>query len=452
MPAFGSTINPALGRVDYTPYLQGAAQGAAQIGQGIQQLGAGIGAAIKDFSEQKKINKQKESVIKASIKQLEGFAEIAASLPPAAQKSYMGTLQQLNDPSVSVEDKFALSQGATKTLTDLVGLGYETQDRQMKQKIIESQVASQNKQQAIEAARNALILGKNPVGVYSPEVLNAAEVGRMEFEGKMAPKSQDAFQTAKSAFLAQNPSATPAQLSEFVSNYQGRSQPKYVLSPSEQAQAAGLIESEKLSAKSTQDRYDALITSFENADKAYSSAVLFEKAASGGKVSQGAFAEPMLFLKKAAEASGLAFDVGATESSLAKSGIAGLQTTGVRAIMSGLGSMSNSDREFAVSALPAITNPEKANEYFKELAKENKKFADEDRKFIRQLERDKVKKDEILRQLDERVQGREIASSVYDRVIGGKQKESVSTNANQGFSGKSTESLQERLAELQKGL
>jgi hypothetical protein len=425
---FGSTINPALGRTDYSAYTQGAAQGAQAIGQGMSNLGQGLGVAIKQFAEQKKLNKQKESAIKATTKQLEGFSEIASSLPPVAQKSYMETMQQLNDPGVSVDDKFALSQGATKTLTDLVGLGYDTQDRKMKQQMLEAQVASQNKQQAIEAARNALILGKNPAGVYSPEVLNAAEVGKMEFEGKMAPKSQDAFQTAKSAFMAQNPSATPAKLSEFVSNYQGRSQPKYVLSPSEQAQAAGMIEGEKLSAKSTQDRYDALSTSFENADKAYSSAVLFEKAASGGKVSQGAFAEPMLFLKKAAEASGLAFDVGATESSLAKSGIAGLQTTGVRAIMNGLGAMSNSDREFAVSALPAITNPAKANEYFKELAKENKKFADEDRKFIRQLERDKVKKDEILRQLDERVQGREVASTVYDRVIGSKPPASIDRN------------------------
>jgi len=193
---FGSTINPALGRTDYSAYTQGAAQGAQAIGQGMQQLGQGIGAAIKDFSEQKKLNKQKESAIKASTKQLEGFGEIAASLPPKAQKSYMETLQQLNDPSVSVDDKFALSQGATKTLTDLVGLGYQTQDRQIKQQMLESQVAEQNKQRHIESARNALILGKkNPVGVYSPEVLDAAQVGKMEFEGKMAPKSKSEFQT-----------------------------------------------------------------------------------------------------------------------------------------------------------------------------------------------------------------------------------------------------------------
>lgn len=421
---FGDTINPALGRTDYSAYTQGAAQGAQAIGQGIQQLGQGIGAAIKDFSEQKKINKQKESAIKASTKQLEGFGEIAASLPPQAQKAYMETLQQLNDPSVSVEDKFALSQGATKTLTDLVGLGYQTQDRQIKQEMIATQAAERNKRSSIETARNALIMGRNPTGVYSSEVLDAAQVGKMEFEGKMAPKSQDPFQTAKSAFLAQNPNPTPAQLSDFVSSYQGKAQPKYVLSPAEQAQAAGMIETEKLAAKSTQDRYDALGASFENADKAYSSAVLFEKAASGGKVSQGAFAEPVLWLKKAAEASGVAFDVGATESSLAKSGIAGLQTAGVRSIMSGLGSMSNSDREFAVSALPALTNPAQANEYFKELAKENKKFANEDREFIRKSERAGVKRDEILRQLDERVQGREVASTVYDRVLGKTKPES----------------------------
>jgi hypothetical protein len=207
----GSQINAGLGRTDYSAYTQGAAQGAAAIGQGMQQLGQGIGAAIKDFSEQKKLNKQKESAIKASTKQLEGFGEIAASLPPKAQKAYMETLQQLNDPSVSVDDKFALSQGATKTLADLVGLGYQTQDRQIKQQMLESQAAEQNKQRHIESARNALILGKkNPVGVYSPEVLDAAEVGRMEFEGKMAAKETPEWK----AFLGASP-ADRALMKEF---------------------------------------------------------------------------------------------------------------------------------------------------------------------------------------------------------------------------------------------
>ena len=412
----GSQINPALGRTDYSAYTQGAAQGAQAIGQGMQQLGQGIGAAIKQYRMEHEKKEQEESAEKA-------VTSFAIQNPEEAKQ--IG----LTDPTDKKLVKHLVKSfgGAAPTFQVINQFSQMKQQKEefgMKQEMIAAQVAEQNKQRSVEVARNALIMGRNPTGVYSPEVLDAAQVEKMEFEGKMAPKSQDAFQTAKSAFLAQNPNSTPAQLSEFVSSYQGKAQPKYVLSPAEQAQAAGMIESEKLAAKSTQDRYDALGTSFENADKAYNSAVLFEKAASGGKVSQGAFAEPMLWLKKAAESSGVAFDVGATESSLAKSGIAGLQTTGVRAIMSGLGSMSNSDREFAVSALPALTNPAQANEYFKELAKENKKFANEDREFIRKSERAGVKKDEILRQLDERVQGREVASTVYDRVLGKTKTES----------------------------
>lgn len=66
---FGSTINPALGRVDYSAYTQGAAQGAAQIGQGIQQLGQVIGAAIKEYNV-KKEEKQLTDATKETLKRL----------------------------------------------------------------------------------------------------------------------------------------------------------------------------------------------------------------------------------------------------------------------------------------------------------------------------------------------------------------------------------------------
>jgi hypothetical protein len=60
MASFGSTINPSLGRTDYSAYLQGAQQGAQgvlaggqAIGQGIQNAGAAIGDAIKQYHQNK---------------------------------------------------------------------------------------------------------------------------------------------------------------------------------------------------------------------------------------------------------------------------------------------------------------------------------------------------------------------------------------------------------------
>jgi hypothetical protein len=55
MAAFGTGINAALGRIDYTPYLQGASQGSAAIGRGIESLGQGVAGAIKEYSQNKEM-------------------------------------------------------------------------------------------------------------------------------------------------------------------------------------------------------------------------------------------------------------------------------------------------------------------------------------------------------------------------------------------------------------
>ena len=50
----GSGIRPELGRVDYSPFLQGSAAGSAATGQGIARLGAGAGEFLGDINEAKK--------------------------------------------------------------------------------------------------------------------------------------------------------------------------------------------------------------------------------------------------------------------------------------------------------------------------------------------------------------------------------------------------------------
>lgn len=53
MPAFGTGINPALGQINYSPLFQGRVTGASAIGQGIADLGQGVGAAVKNYYEKK---------------------------------------------------------------------------------------------------------------------------------------------------------------------------------------------------------------------------------------------------------------------------------------------------------------------------------------------------------------------------------------------------------------
>jgi len=83
----GSQVNAALGRTDFTPFLQGALQGAqAQgragelIGQSLANLGQQVGQGIEKYSEQKKKNAERDGrinstlgAIQANVKTLEKY-------------------------------------------------------------------------------------------------------------------------------------------------------------------------------------------------------------------------------------------------------------------------------------------------------------------------------------------------------------------------------------------
>lgn len=173
----GSQINAGLGRTDYSAYTQGAAQGAQAVGQGVSNLVQGVGAGIKEWFEQKKQLKKEEGAIKSAssfisqASKLTKDPEILASLNDLDKRISTGSHEERLAIASQVPNFFD-SALKMKSMSDVKA----------------QQGAEQSRQRSIEAARNALIMGKNPVGVYSPEVLDAAEVGRMEFEGKMAAK------------------------------------------------------------------------------------------------------------------------------------------------------------------------------------------------------------------------------------------------------------------------
>lgn len=59
MAVFGSTINPALGRVDYSPLAQGLAQGGQLAAQGLSNFGTSVAQGIQTFLK-KQEDKQNE--------------------------------------------------------------------------------------------------------------------------------------------------------------------------------------------------------------------------------------------------------------------------------------------------------------------------------------------------------------------------------------------------------
>lgn len=115
MARFGAGMNPQLGAVDYTPYLQGAlqgaqmqAQGAAAIGQGLANLGQQVGQGVQQYFQNKQI-------AATAIADFEGAAQTNPKLlavltsegaPQEASKAFK-KLQK--EGSVGVKDAAVLS-------------------------------------------------------------------------------------------------------------------------------------------------------------------------------------------------------------------------------------------------------------------------------------------------------------------------------------------------------
>lgn len=173
---------------------------------------------------------------------------------------------------------------------------------------------------------------------------------------------------------------------------------------------------QKLKAESAQKALDDAKNSFKSQIAAEQSAFLVQKGIKGG-AKTGVFAPISTLFKRAANDAGLSIE-GLNEQEILNKGIAGLQAGQIQILARGLGSMSNADREFFVSSLPSITDSTKVNQFYSEMAIENAKFAREDQAFIRKLEREDADVAEINRQLEERRENRNIAESVYERVIG----------------------------------
>jgi hypothetical protein len=208
----GSQINPALGRIDYTPYAQGAMMGAQSIGQGIANLGQGIASGIEQYQKQKKENKMMEAQLKANINSLEGLGAISSSLSPQAQEVFNGTMSKLNDPSTPLVEKLALSQSAQKTVGELLNFGI--QEREKQQQMIATNAAYIAAQQGGELP---LVLSPEVRAQAIPQMLamrqQRAEIGKTQAQAlaAVAQSPQEIIyptpQGARAAGVAANPDA-----------------------------------------------------------------------------------------------------------------------------------------------------------------------------------------------------------------------------------------------------
>ena len=435
MAVFGSTINPALGRVDYSPLAQGIAQGGMLSAQGIVNLGQGLAQGIQTYVQKQEQKKEEEQATTAIGRIL---------------KSNPGLATQLNVP---IDEAGDFDRGALRAA--IKGAGGPANALKLAATLEELGVQRQARQQQADAARFAGMfdsqgqmlspLRSDAGAQFSPEARAMgqqmvtqraqalANLGKTKAEETEAlaraaeirgGKPTSGYATPDEALKeSKKLAAGQTGLSPSFTVVQGRYFPILRENPPSTFEPKDV----QLAAESAQKRLDDFKSRFSTQIGAEQSAILVQEGIKKN-VKTGAYTPITTYLKRAANDVGIKIE-GLDEEVLAQKGIAGMQASQVQLLARGLGSMSNADREFFLASVTGITDPTKANQFFAELTIENAKLARQDQAYVRELERKNTSAAEINRLLDERIESRNVAKSVYDRVF--TSKANVSANAGQ---------------------
>jgi hypothetical protein len=148
MAVFGSTINPALGRVDYSPLAQGIAQGGMLSAQGIVNLGQGLAQGIQTYVQKQEQKKEEEQATTAIGRIL---------------KSNPGLATQLNVP---IDEAGDFDRGALRAA--IKGAGGPANALKLAATLEELGVQRQARQQQEQAASYAAMLRQGGGQVPSP--------------------------------------------------------------------------------------------------------------------------------------------------------------------------------------------------------------------------------------------------------------------------------------------
>jgi hypothetical protein len=449
MAVFGSTINPALGRVDYSPLAQGLAQGGQLAAQGLSNFGTSVAQGIQTFLK-KQEDKQNEqegiNFIKAQfpgIGDVEAKAGLKAAGGPAAfvkfkqdmaqnQMAQRVQALQLAEFERTASERSRLAQAMTASPAQTAIMGGTKFEQLPSGTDAFLSTAPKNTSEFIQRAQEAKI---DP-SIWLPQAIQFSQVEENVGQAKARGANLGGFNTAEEALNeAERLGKGRKGFAPSFTVVQGRYFPAFLGTDPAQFEKT----TEKLKAESAQKALDANKASFSSAIAAEQSANMVLKGLEG-KAKTGVFAPVFTFAKRILNDAGFPVE-GLNEQLILQKGIAGMQASQIQVLARGLGSMSNADREFFVSSFPSITDSEQVNRFFAEMAKENAKFAKEDQKYIRELERANTDIAEINRLLDERRESRSVAQSVYDRVIGAKPTAQAAPSAITGTTGLSPSSL-----------
>jgi hypothetical protein len=425
MAVFGSTINPALGRVDYSPLAQGLAQGGQLAAQGLSNFGTSVAQGIQTFLK-KQEDKQNEQ---------EGINFIKAQFPGLGDAEAKAGLKAAGGAAAFVKFKTDMAQNQMAQRAQALQLAEFERTAAERSRLAQAMTASPA-QMAMMGGATFEQLPTGSGAFLSTAPANTSEFVKRAQEAKIDPSvwlpqaiqfSQLEENVGKAkALLIPRPEKTPSVTQQIINTRIAAKQRELGRPLTERETEAEQIFAiratqppatpafEETESVETAKRYSARMTNIETGiDDSLRAAIPAGQILSALDAGQttGFFAPLKTFISNV-----LSLDSAAQQALLEK-GIASLSANQITTLARGLGSMSNADRDYFAKAAPKLTDPTKANRFYAEMAIENARLAQEDRDYINERMTDGIGTRQIYIELENRRKGRKVAESVYNRVV-----------------------------------
>jgi hypothetical protein len=193
MARIGTGIRPELGRIDYTPFLQGSLAGSQAIGRGLAGLGEAFGGAIQEYSKKKEERDTYASLFESKVAELERKRLEASQNPQLYGDGPIITEEQINSFKTMGDAKAPALKVKIAEIDSLIKNIDEAPARTLRTLQIDE--AKRASAAAIQTQKNQDALGKALAGI--PETV--ADRGMVQRSVVGQPQ----------VFAAQNPELFP---------------------------------------------------------------------------------------------------------------------------------------------------------------------------------------------------------------------------------------------------
>ena len=425
--ATGTQIRPELSAVDYTPFLQAASQSAQMQAQGIAALGAGVTKGFESFVQQQKENKQLEAEVKSAERLGNSLQFFLKDINPEAQAEFGKLMGGISDPNLSLRERAANSKNLGAALNSIIGLaqqGKKVQDEKAAAEYVgmlrmgggqipspvSADALSRFTPQQTAAGRAAYLKEATDIAQLG-QIQAKTELEKAQAKALLVPKAEK-IPSVTQQIINSRVAAKMAELGRPLTARELEAEQITAIRATQPVQAPAFESEEaKETAKRYGDRMTKIETEIDDALRAEVAASKILAALDSGQTT-GIFAPFTTFVSNI-----LNLD-DAAQKKLLEKGIAELSANQVTALARGLGSMSNADRDYFARVAPSITDSTASNRFYAEMAIQNAKFAQEDRDYINERMADRVGTQQIYIELQNRRKSRNVAESVYKKVMG----------------------------------